>query len=144
VLRELVRVAVCNEADELVVHLAGPEAAPAIEAREVRVSAMPLLVRPALPGGLPVTQDEDALVTTTVVTLARRRTPPGASLTTREVQVLQLFAESNTTREVAALIGISSKTLANGLTTTYGKLGVTSRTQAVTEAIRRGLVRIPD
>jgi DNA-binding NarL/FixJ family response regulator len=57
-------------------------------------------------------------------------TEPGPALTMRERQVLRLLGESATTGQIAARLGISTKTVRNHLSALYLKLGVTDRTQA--------------
>jgi DNA-binding CsgD family transcriptional regulator len=64
-------------------------------------------------------------------------------LSSRQLSILQLLAESYSTSEVAALLEIAPKTVANALTTAFRALGVANRTQAVTEAVRLGLVASP-
>ena len=68
--------------------------------------------------------------------------PAAASLTRREVEILQLMATGlSTTEELADRLFISHKTVKNHLANIFAKLGVGDRTQAVVEAIRVGLVR---
>jgi DNA-binding NarL/FixJ family response regulator len=80
-------------------------------------------------------------------TLAAAAPDPAAvqqhDLTERELQVLQLLADGATPKEVAAALVLSPKTVGNHVTNIYGKLDVHSRTQAITEAIRQGLVEPP-
>lgn len=72
------------------------------------------------------------------------RVPADASvLTARQAAILQLLAESYATAEISALLGLSPKTIANTLTAAFRALGVANRTQAVSEALRRGLVAVP-
>jgi DNA-binding CsgD family transcriptional regulator len=63
-----------------------------------------------------------------------------ASLTRRELEVLRLLAEGRTDREVAAALGVSHRTATTHVTGIFNKLGVTTRTAAVAQAIRAGLV----
>ncbi len=63
------------------------------------------------------------------------------ALTPRERQVLQLVAEGKTTREVAALLGVTIKTADSHRTNIMHKLKVHSVADLVRYAIRRGLVR---
>lgn len=64
-------------------------------------------------------------------------------LTDRELQVLQLLVDGASPRDVAETLVLSPKTVGNHLTNIYRKLDVHSRTQAVTAAIRQGLVEPP-
>ena len=59
-------------------------------------------------------------------------------LTPRELDVLRLAAKGLTNKAIGHQLGISHRTVQGHLANIYGKLGVSSRTEAVTEAIRRG------
>lgn len=63
-------------------------------------------------------------------------------LTSRELDVLRLAARGLTNRAIGYELGISHRTVQGYLASIYGKLGVGSRTEAVTEAIRRGWIVI--
>jgi two-component system, NarL family, response regulator NreC len=72
--------------------------------------------------------------------LAKRDLPPDP-LTSREHQVLQLIAEGKTTKEVAALLGISVKTAESHRMRIMTKLDIHETAGLVRYAIRQGLVR---
>lgn len=59
-------------------------------------------------------------------------------LTGRELEVLRLVARGRTNKEIGRELGISARTVQGHLANIYGKLGVYSRTEAVTTALRRG------
>ena len=61
-------------------------------------------------------------------------------LTAREREVLTLVAEGLTNREVGRRLHISEKTASVHLSNLMAKLDVSSRTEAVTVARRRGLL----
>lgn len=61
-------------------------------------------------------------------------------LTEREREVLQAVARGERSKEIAAHLGISLRTVGAHLTSIYTKLGVDSRTSAVALAIERGLL----
>ena len=61
-------------------------------------------------------------------------------LTKRELEVFRLLADGLSQKEIAAQLVISSKTVAAHVQHVLGKLGVHSRTQAVAQAYRRGLL----
>ncbi len=61
-------------------------------------------------------------------------------LTHRETEVLRLVVEGKTNQNIAALLGISEKTIEKYLSAIFQKLGVTSRTEAAVHAVREGLV----
>ncbi|MGC8875011.1 MAG: response regulator [Chloroflexia bacterium] len=63
-------------------------------------------------------------------------------LTEREIEVLRLTARGLTNKAIGRELGISPRTVQGHLANIYGKLGVTSRTEAVTEALRRGWIVI--
>jgi DNA-binding NarL/FixJ family response regulator len=64
------------------------------------------------------------------------------SLTEREVEALRLAARGMTNREIGQELGISHRTVQGHLANVYEKLGVSSRTEAVTEALKRGWIVI--
>ena len=62
------------------------------------------------------------------------------ALTDRELDVLRLTARGLTNRAIGHELGISHRTVQGHLQSVYGKLDVNSRTEAVTEALRRGWI----
>lgn len=60
--------------------------------------------------------------------------------TDREAEVLELLVRGRSNREIAKALNVSESTVKNHLHAIYSKLGAESRSQAVSEAIRRGLV----
>ena len=63
-------------------------------------------------------------------------------LTPRELATLRLMADGKANKEIASELGISARTVKTHLGHLFEKLGVTSRTEAVKVANRRGLVRL--
>jgi len=63
-------------------------------------------------------------------------------LTPRELTALRLMADGKSNKEIANELGISERTVKTHLGHLFEKLGVTSRTEAVKIATRRGLVRL--
>ena len=61
-------------------------------------------------------------------------------LTPRELQVLQLVAQGLPNKGIARRLGISENTAKFHVASLTGKLGASSRTEAVTLAARRGLI----
>jgi ATP/maltotriose-dependent transcriptional regulator MalT len=70
---------------------------------------------------------------------SRTRTNP-AGLTARELEVLPLLAEGLRNAEIADRLVVSRKTVDHHVSAILRKLDVTTRGQAATEAIRRGLL----
>jgi two-component system response regulator NreC len=67
---------------------------------------------------------------------------PGDPLTSRERQVLQLVAEGKTTKEIAHLLGVSSKTAETHRTRMMEKLSIHNTAGLVRYAIRRGVIEL--
>jgi DNA-binding CsgD family transcriptional regulator len=63
-------------------------------------------------------------------------------LTAREREVLALVADGRSNREIATGLGISEHTVKFHLASLFGKLGVSTRTQAVRRALEWGLIDI--
>jgi DNA-binding NarL/FixJ family response regulator len=63
-------------------------------------------------------------------------------LTPRELAALRLMADGRANKEIASELGISERTVKTHLGHLFEKLGVTSRTEAIKIATRRGLVRL--
>lgn len=72
--------------------------------------------------------------------------PPTEALTEplseRELEVLNLIAEGQSNKLIAHNLGISEHTVKTHVASILAKLGAASRTEAVSQAIRRGLVML--
>jgi two-component system NarL family response regulator len=79
------------------------------------------------------------LAPTAAAKLAERVTQ--IQLTPRELAALRVLANGQSNKEIATSLGISERTVKTHLAHLFEKLGVTSRTEAVRVATRRGLVR---
>jgi len=64
------------------------------------------------------------------------------ALTGREIDVLQLVMEGSRNRDIADLLSISEETVKAHVKHILQKLGANDRTQAVTIALRRGLIQV--
>lgn len=64
-------------------------------------------------------------------------------LTERQTEILQLVTEGKTNKEVGARMSIAEGTVKIHVNHIFRKLGVTGRLAAVTEALQRGIVRLP-
>ncbi|MCB0112576.1 MAG: response regulator transcription factor [Caldilineaceae bacterium] len=65
-------------------------------------------------------------------------------LSERELEVLQGVAKGWTNREIANFLSISNRTVQGHLANIFGKLQVTSRTEAVTVALQQGILTLSD
>jgi DNA-binding NarL/FixJ family response regulator len=65
-----------------------------------------------------------------------------AMLSSREIEVMHLTARGLTNREIGRELGISHRTVQGHLANVYDKLNVKGRTEAVTEALKRGWITI--
>ena len=65
------------------------------------------------------------------------------TLTQRECEVMKLLAEGNRVREVAALLGLSVKTVEAHKFNLMRKLDIHNKAQLVTVAIQKKIVPIP-
>jgi DNA-binding NarL/FixJ family response regulator len=63
-------------------------------------------------------------------------------LTAREQEVLEWLSEGLSNRRIAERLGISEHTVKFHITAIYGKLGASTRTEAVNRALRRGWLRL--
>ena len=63
-------------------------------------------------------------------------------LSDRELEVLDLLAEGISNKLIAHRLTISEHTVKTHVASIFAKLGVSSRTEAVSQAIRRGLVML--
>ncbi|MGH2750164.1 MAG: response regulator [Actinomycetota bacterium] len=72
----------------------------------------------------------------------RMRSPRSATLSAREIEILELVAKGLSNKETGARLYISEATVKTHLLHVFSKLGVSDRTQAVTEAVGRGIVRL--
>ena len=64
------------------------------------------------------------------------------ALTPRENEVLALLAEGLSNREIASQLSISEHTIKFHIRSILGKLGASSRTEAVTRGLRSGLIEL--
>lgn len=64
------------------------------------------------------------------------------ALTPREVEVLQWLAEGLSNRQIAGEIGVSAHTVKFHVNAILGKLGASTRTEAVVRAARAGVLRL--
>ena len=70
------------------------------------------------------------------------RTQQESILSDREMEVLQLLAEGQSTPEIASNMFISQKTVKNHLASIYTKIDARDRTHAVIRAVKMGIIKI--
>lgn len=84
---------------------------------------------------------ESALAPAIAHRLMERVRAPSASLSARELEVLQLVADGASNSDVARRLHITHATVKSHLVHVYTKLGVTSRTAAASAARNLGMLR---
>lgn len=67
-----------------------------------------------------------------------------ATLTERELEVLQMLARGLTNKEIGRALSISGNTVRNHVNSIIDKLEVSDRTEAATVAIHRGIIEMRD
>ena len=87
-------------------------------------------------------EEADVVVSERVIATAAPATVPreGTALTPRELDVLRLVAQGLGNKEIAAELDLSAHTVKYHLASVLTKLGVRSRTEAVSRGIRTGLL----
>ena len=63
-------------------------------------------------------------------------------LTTRESLIFSLLIKGLTTSQIAIKLNISEKTVRNHISNVIGKLGVSSRSQAIIMLLKSGMINI--
>ena len=64
------------------------------------------------------------------------------TLSEREIEVLKLVAKGAANKEIAVQLNITNSTVKTHITSIFQKLNATDRTEAVTQAIKRGIIHI--
>jgi DNA-binding NarL/FixJ family response regulator len=64
------------------------------------------------------------------------------ALTPAEISVLRLIADGNANKQIAAHLSISEETVKSRVKNILSKLGANDRTQAVTIALKRGIIQL--
>lgn len=73
---------------------------------------------------------------------AKTATGSEEELSPREIEVLQLVARGQANKEIAAQLTITEATVKTHLAHIFQKLAVNDRTEAVTAALQRGIIRL--
>ena len=108
-------------------------------ARDVDADQLDLAVRSA-EAGLVLLDLPNATTSLALPASLTATAPLPEPLTARELQVLQLVAQGLPNKGIARRLGISENTAKFHVASLCGKLGASSRTEAVTIAARRGLI----
>lgn len=82
-------------------------------------------------------------VSRTLLARARAASVEHEVLSSRELEVLRLAAHGARTKEIAAQLAVSSRTVEGHLTSIFNKLGVASRTEAIMYSASRGWISLP-
>ena len=75
--------------------------------------------------------------------LSRRGNEPAVDvLSDREIEVLQLMAKGSANKQIAGALSISESTVKTHVANIFQKLDVNHRTEAVTQALKRGIISL--
>ncbi len=106
----------------------------------LRLGAAGLVLKTA-----PIAELVDAIRRAAAGGLAFARRPGGSAvrLTARELDVVRLVVDGRSNDEVAGALGIGTKTVETHLGRIFERLGVSSRTELATRAVREGWLEAP-
>lgn len=71
-----------------------------------------------------------------------RKSPSVDTLSEREVEVLNLMAKGVSNKDIADQLSITQSTVKTHITSIFQKLDVTTRTEAVTTALKKGIIQL--
>ena len=71
-----------------------------------------------------------------------RKTPAGDTLSDREIEVLRLMAGGESNKDIADHLSITQSTVKTHIASIFQKLNVTTRTEAVTNALKKGIIQL--
>jgi len=69
--------------------------------------------------------------------------PPHSELSPREIEVIELIAKGLSNREIGNTLGITEATVKWHVNIILSRLGVADRTEAIVEALQRGILHLP-
>ena len=113
--------------------------------RAIRAGASTYLLKDTLSDDLPrivreVHAGRQSLPADVAAKLQERAAHP--TLTAREIEVMKLVATGRRDKEIAVALSISSQTVRVHMKNIFAKLDVSDRTEAMSLAIRRGIIHI--
>ena len=76
------------------------------------------------------------------LTQLSRQTSSGGVLSGREHEVLQLIARGSANKEIGTALSLSESTIKTHVANIFNKLEVNNRTDAVTQALQRGIIKL--
>ena len=76
------------------------------------------------------------------LTQLSRQSSPGDMLSRREHEVLQLMARGSANKEIGTALSLSESTVKTHVANIFDKLEVNNRTDAVTQALQRGIIKL--
>ena len=68
--------------------------------------------------------------------------PPGSVLSPREIEVLQFMSTGAANKEIASQLLIGQSTVKTHIVRIFNKLEVSGRTEAVAEAVKKGIIKL--
>jgi DNA-binding NarL/FixJ family response regulator len=108
--------------------------------KKTRAARLVDAIREAANGGAPMSPE----IARKVVTLFRKAPPPAErpfeALTAQELRLLQLLADGHSYQAAGDLLAISLNTVRGYVRNVYDKLHVHSKSEAVSKALRSGLI----
>jgi two-component system, NarL family, response regulator YdfI len=132
-------VVICNEADFIIGRDAIRFGARAVLGAGASAAQLRAAIR-AVAEGLIVLSDDARSFSSRAESIESAPREEQESLTARERDVLNLMAGGLGNKQIAAKLGISEHTAKYHVASILGKLGATTRTEAVTIGVRNGLV----
>ena len=114
----------------------------ALAARVAESGSWQIVSDPAWADVVLVSPEDWARLSPPIVAAPARLEAPVESLTPREFEVLRLVAEGLHNREIAERLGVTEHTVKFHLAAIFGKLGASTRTEAVRRGLRLGVIEV--
>jgi DNA-binding NarL/FixJ family response regulator len=110
--------------------------------KDAAITELELAVRAAMRGEVFLSPAVSAQIVAGYVQGDQARRLPDDALTARQQEVLQLIGSGKSTKEIARLLGISTKTVEAHRAQIMEKLGVRNVAKLMMEAVGRGLISV--